>query len=141
MVDPLIATRKVAALRDRVARTRGLLPPQGHLFATDRDRQELVAFNFMLACQEMLDLAAHALSDAGLDLPTTAGAHLAALAARGELSHGLAMDLGACLGARNLIAHTYAEVDPIHLHRELPGGLDALDRFAAVAVGGLDDAD
>ena len=135
MVDPLITAKKVASLRARVLRAREKLPESADHFVRDRDRQELVAFSFMIACQEALDLAAHALSDAGREVPATARAHFKALADQGQVDDHLARALANCLGAGNLLAHAYAEVDPARLYQELPGGLAALEQFATLAAG------
>lgn len=135
MVDPLITAKKVASLRVRVLRARQKLPESVGHFVRDRDSQELVAFNFMIACQEALDLAAHALANAGPDVPATARAHFKALADQGQVDDALARALADCLGARNLLVRAYAEVDPARLYLELPRGLAALEQLAAIAAG------
>lgn len=69
MVDRAVLAEKIAAVRDAVARIREVLPPSSAGLAADRTRREVVVLNLFVALQESLSLAAHWLSDAGLDVP------------------------------------------------------------------------
>lgn len=132
MVEPRIVERKLAALVDSVERVREKYPASANAFASDRDAREIVAFNLFLAFQEALDLAAHFIADGGWAVPTTAREHFDVLAKNGFLDAKLASELAACAGARNLIVHAYGRLDFERLYSEIPAGLAALERFAAV---------
>jgi uncharacterized protein YutE (UPF0331/DUF86 family) len=130
VVDTRLVDRKLAALRERIARVRATMPGDEQTFLADADRRELVAFNLFLAFQEALDLAAHLIADGGWDVPATAREHFETLARHGLIAAALAKDLGACAGVRNLIAHAYGTLDFARLYAEAPVGLAALERFA-----------
>lgn len=132
MVDARLVERKLAALRQRIDRVRLKLPTTEQEFLDDADRRELIAFNLFLAFQEALDLAAHLIADAGWDVPATARDHFETLARNGVIPSGLANELAACGGMRNLIAHAYGTLDFARLFREAPAGLAALERYLAL---------
>ena len=71
MVDKTLLARKVASVRDAVARIRSVLP-EAHDIA-DRTTREVVVLNLFVALQECVSLAAHWLADEGLDIPQTYG--------------------------------------------------------------------
>jgi len=139
MTDTLLLRRKLATLAARVERARDLLPADVDRFIEDRDVLELVAFNFLLAAQEALDIAARLISQHGWGIPETARAHFTMLAERDVIPLSAARALSACVGVRNLIAHSYGVVDPARLHDELPSGLDTLEAFARAISTRLDD--
>lgn len=128
--DPLVE-RKLAQMCGRLARVRSRRPESADTFASDVDGQEIVAFNFLLASQEALDVAARIIASEGWEVPATAREHFEILAAHGAITHRLARDLAGCAGVRNLIAHTYDAMDLARLHAELPAGVAALEGFAA----------
>ena len=131
MVDARLLERKIATLRERIARIRSKLPHTAAELVGDEDRRELVSFNLFLAFQEALDIAAHLIADAGWAVPASAREHFETLAAHQVIDVDLASELAACAGARNLIAHAYGTLDFARLHAETPLGLAALERFAA----------
>lgn len=128
--DPLLA-RKLAQLCARLDRVRAKLPESADAFEDDRDAQEIVSFNFLLALQDALDVAARIIAERGWEVPTTAREHVEILAAHHVISRALARDLAAGAGARKLIAHSYDAMDLRRLHAELPSGVAALEAFAA----------
>ena len=111
MVDRAVLARKVAAIRDAVARVADVLPPTAEAFAADRTLREVVTFNVFLALQESIALAMHWLADEGQAVPATYGEVFLALAERGVIDTALASRLRAAAGLRNLIAHQYGVVN------------------------------
>jgi uncharacterized protein YutE (UPF0331/DUF86 family) len=111
MVDKAVLAKKLAAIRDAVARIREVLPPSEQAFREDRTAREVVILNLFIGLQEAIALATHWLADEGWDVPQSYGEAFTALADRGVLDQGLASRLRAASGLRNLIAHQYGAVD------------------------------
>jgi uncharacterized protein YutE (UPF0331/DUF86 family) len=111
VVDSALLARKIAAIRDAVARIRTVLPATADAFASDRTTREVVTFNLFLALQETIALAAHWLADEGRVVPTSYGEVFAALGADGVIDDRLAARLRAAAGLRNLVAHQYGVLD------------------------------
>ena len=111
MVDKSLLARKVAAIRDAVARIRSVLPLAAEAFAADRTTREVVTFNLFLALQEAIALAAHWLADEGRAVPGSYGEVFAALGTAGVIDAPLATRLRAAAGLRNLVAHQYGVLD------------------------------
>ena len=129
MVDEHLIEQRLAAIRDRIGRIDAALPTAKTEFVSDRTAQEIVAFNLFLAFQDALDLAAHVISDRGLELPTTAREHFEILERAGVLTPSVATSMAGCAGLRNLIAHAYGSLDLGRMYDELPAGRDALLAF------------
>ena len=116
MVDSAIAAAKVAAVRDAVARIRGVIPSTPEALEGDRTVREVVILNLFVALQEVVSLAAHWLADAGLDVPGSYREIFVALAERGRVPRDLALRLAAAAGFRNLVAHQYGVLDTARVH-------------------------
>jgi uncharacterized protein YutE (UPF0331/DUF86 family) len=107
MVDKAVLAKKLAAIRDAVARIREVLPNTADAFGADRTTREIVILNLFVALQEAIALATHWLADEGWDVPQSYGDAFTVLADRHVLEHELAKRLRAASGLRNLIAHQY----------------------------------
>jgi len=125
MVDSAVLAKKLASIRDAVARVREVLPASVETFRSDRTVREVVILNLFLALQDSIALATHWLADAGWDVPQSYGEAFTVLADRRVLERDLAVRLRAAAGLRNLIAHQYGVVD--------------VDRIFAVASNDLGD--
>lgn len=95
----------------------------------DPQASDLASYYLQLAIQEVIDLAAHWVADAGWALPDDASSTFKVLAGHGAIDRGLADDLRAAAGLRNLIAHGYADIDHGRLHDEFTAGVATLRRF------------
>jgi uncharacterized protein YutE (UPF0331/DUF86 family) len=111
MIDEAVLAKKLAAIRDAVARIRQVLPDSAEALGADRTTREIVILNLFVALQEAIALAMHWLSDEGWDVPQSYGDAFTVLADRQVLERGLAGRLRAASGLRNLIAHQYGVVD------------------------------
>ena len=111
VVDEAVLARKLAAIRDAVARIREVLPSSAEAFRENRTSREIVILNLFIALQEAIALATHWLADEGWDVPQRYGDAFATLAERQVLERDLAHRLQAASGLRNLIAHQYGAVD------------------------------
>jgi uncharacterized protein YutE (UPF0331/DUF86 family) len=129
MVDRAVLAEKIASVRDAVARIREVLPPASEAFLADRTIREVVILNLFVALQECLSLAAHWLSDAGLDVPQSYAQVFQRLGERGVVAPDLAGRLAAASGLRNLVAHRYGVLDWNRVHEIASTGLDDLLAF------------
>jgi uncharacterized protein YutE (UPF0331/DUF86 family) len=129
MVDRAILTAKVASVRDAVDRIREVLPPATESFLADRTAREVVLLNLFVALQECLALAAHWLSDEGLEVPQSYAQVFVKLAERGVVDRELAARLAAASGLRNLVAHRYGALDWKRIHEIASTRLDDLLAF------------
>ena len=129
MVRPDVARRKVARALGRLEQAEGLVRRPLAAFVDDVQGRDLASFYLLLAVQEVIDLAAHWVADAGWTLPSDASSTFDLLAERGEIDRGLAIGLRGAAGLRNRIAHGYAEIDPARLHTEFVEGAGALRAF------------
>jgi uncharacterized protein YutE (UPF0331/DUF86 family) len=126
MVDRAILAEKIAAVRDAVARIREVLPPEPDAFLRDRTVREVVVLNLFVALQECMSLAAHWLSDAGLDVPQSYAQVFLGLGERGILPSDLAARLAVAAGLRNLLAHRYGVLDWTRIYEIASTQLDDL---------------
>ena len=124
MVDEAILAEKIASVRDAVARIREVLPPERESFRADRTVREVVILNLFVAIQDCLSLAAHWLSDAGLDVPQSYAQVVLRLGERGVVAPDLAARLAAASGLRNLVAHRYGALDWDRIHEVASTRLD-----------------
>jgi uncharacterized protein YutE (UPF0331/DUF86 family) len=129
------AGRARAWLND--AATLLLNPPD--VFLADPKGRDLALFYLFLAIQECIDLAAHRVADEGWGEPDDAGSAFDVLADRGAIDRETATSLRAAVGLRNRIAHGYALLDYVRVHREAQTGIPALRRFllAITEVAGI----
>lgn len=125
MVDRTVLAKKVAAVRDAVARIREVLPDSIDAFGADRTAREIVILNLFIGLQESIAIATHWLADEGWGVPQSYGEAFMVLAEKDVIERGLAERLCAASGLRNLIAHQYGAVDA--------------DRIFALASNDLED--
>ena len=138
MVDVEVFARKVAMIRDAVARIREVVPDTLEAFLVDRDARDIVALNLFVALQETIALATHWLADAGLMVPSTYGDVFTRLAESGVIDRGLGDRLRAAAGLRNLVAHQYGELDFGRVHAVARNELEDLLTFCRQLAERLD---
>jgi uncharacterized protein YutE (UPF0331/DUF86 family) len=124
----------LATLAEHVERARRRRPADVQLFRDDVDLQDSLAMSLLVATQEAVDVAFHIATDEGWGVPASYADAFALLARRGVIHGALADELGRVVGVRNRVAHLYGTVDFERLWREIPIGMDALDRFASAVA-------
>jgi uncharacterized protein YutE (UPF0331/DUF86 family) len=129
VVDVVVFSRKVAAIRDAVNRIHDVLPETPAAFLADRTAREVVTLNLFLALQETIGLATHWLADEGALVPDSYGEVFVALAERGIIDTALGERLRAAAGLRNLVAHQYGVLDFVRVHAVARTELDDLLAF------------
>ncbi|HEY3819355.1 MAG TPA: DUF86 domain-containing protein [Polyangiaceae bacterium] len=130
MTDAELVVRKLAILRDHVARARRRRPATADALRADQDLQDSLSMSVLVAIQEAIDTAFHVVSDEGWGAPASYAESFEVLARHGVIDLALAEVLSGAVGLRNRLAHAYATLDIDRLWGELPAGLDALDRYA-----------
>lgn len=138
MIESTIVARKIAALRDAVARIRDVLPEDVDEFVRDRTIREVVALNLFVALQETIALATHWLSDAGGTVPSSYRELFTSLSDTGALDPELAQRLADAAGFRNLFAHRYGVLDWGRVHTIAGSGPTDLEAFAAAVAKAVD---
>jgi uncharacterized protein YutE (UPF0331/DUF86 family) len=131
VTDAEIVLRKLAAVREHVARARRRRPATVEVLLADYDLQDALCMSLLVAIQESIDIAFHISADEGWGVPASNAEAFELLARNGVINAELARELGNAASLRNRIAHGYATVDLPRLWAEIPGGLDGLDRFIA----------
>ena len=132
MVDRPLLAKRLATVRDAVARIRTVLPPSREAFEADRTAREVVVLNLFVAIQACLDLAAHWLADEGWDVPQRYGEIFLSLADHGVIPRPLALRLAAAAGLRNLVAHQYGALEWARVYATASSSyLDDLGAFCA----------
>lgn len=129
MVKVDVVARKVARAAAWLADAEAAFSKPAEEFLADVKSRDLATFYLFLAIQECIDLAAHWIADAGLDVPGDAASSFDLLADRGALDRDLATVLRGAVGLRNRIAHGYASVEHARVQSEYRSGAEALRRF------------
>lgn len=130
MVDVGIVTAKLVELAGRVGRVRAHAKATVDELASDRDAQDLVAFNLMLAVQTCADLATHLVADEGWPAARSLREAFERLHENGVVSADTARAMSRAVGLRNVVAHGYAGVDVAMLHAASHAGLADLERLS-----------
>ena len=130
----VVAHRKVAALRGRIARIGELLPSTADRFIADRTPAEALILNLFVALQDASDLAMHLVADGGLGVPGDARGAYELLGRAGVVTPDLARRLAAAVGLRNRIAHEYGGLDLGLVYEAARDDLGDLEAFAAAAA-------
>ena len=131
MTDAEIVLRKLAVLRDHVARARRRRPARPDLLVADQDLQDALCMSLLVAIQEAIDTAFHIAADEGWGVPSSNAEAFDILSRNNVLDSELSRAMGNAAALRNRIAHGYATLDLPRLWAEIPAGLDALDRYVA----------
>lgn len=131
MVDRGVITAKLAELSDRMARVQKFRPENAEKLADDRQAQDLVSFNLMLAVQSCLDIASHLIADEAWPPAPDLATSFRRLREHRVIDGDTAAALGRAAGLRNVIAHVYGEVDTELLFAAATDGLEDLERFAS----------
>jgi len=109
MADEIVS-RKLTSLRRCLARVREVLPDKLAAFQADLDAQDIVSINLMRAVQLCVDVAAY-LVPPERPAPATMGQSFLRLAQAGRISTETADAMRRAVGFRNILVHSYTELD------------------------------
>ena len=100
-------------------------------FLADEDIHQLAARYLQLACEWMLDLTQHVISDRGYRQAVDYKDAVEVLREEGLLDDELAERIKGWMGFRNVLVHLYLETDHRRSYEAIERELGDLDRFAA----------
>ena len=121
--------RKIVLCRDRIHKLRAAEPTSPEEILIDERTEAFIAFHLFLLVQDAIDLAAHLIADRGLGVPSSQREAFEMLAKAGLVSPASAQAMAQMAALRNRIAHSYGDLDPVRMVREMPSGLEAVSRF------------
>ncbi|MDP6980411.1 MAG: DUF86 domain-containing protein [Myxococcota bacterium] len=130
-MDRKLIDEKLESLRRCVERIRSRCPEQASQLASDPDLQDIVALNLTRAVQICVDIAAVVISSSPLPAPDTMGAAFDALAELEVIDEGLARQMKAAVGFRNIAVHSYQQIDWAIVHRLCGENVNDFRRFAS----------
>ena len=111
-MDNAVVEQKLESLRRCVQRVETRVPESLEALQSDLDAQDIIALNLTRAIQLCVDMASHWLAEnAESHAPTTMGQTFQSLAQAGMIDHALATRLIKSVGFRNVMVHSYDEID------------------------------
>jgi uncharacterized protein YutE (UPF0331/DUF86 family) len=135
-MDRAIVDQKIESLRRCLERVRSKLPDTVQALQSDPDAQDIVSLNLTRAVQLCIDLAAHWLAEHGnYPAPKTMGQTFDILAEAGMIEQALATRLKKAVGFRNIMVHSYDEIDWAIVHAIGNNHLDDFKAFARAILG------
>lgn len=130
-----VLEQKLESLRRCVQRVESRLPESLQALQTDLDAQDIVALNLTRSVQLCVDMAAHWLAEhADSNAPRTMGQSFDALAQAGVIEQALADRMRKSVGFRNVMVHSYDEIDWAIVYAIARYHLDDFRAFARVFV-------
>lgn len=130
-MDRALIDQKLESLRRCIRRVEDKLPDSLEALRKDMDAQDIVALNLTRAVQICVDLASHWLAEhSEAAAPKTMGQTFDILADEGLVDDQLALRMKKAVGFRNVMVHSYDEIDWAIVHAI---GTDHLGDFKAFA--------
>jgi uncharacterized protein YutE (UPF0331/DUF86 family) len=130
-LDRELLAEKAAVLERHLARVAERLPADPEELRLMTDASDTVILHLWQAVQLVLDLAASACVHFRLGAPQNYGEAFHRLAEAGLLEPELAMRLTRAAGFRNVVAHTYGEIEMDRVYRAASEGPADLRAFLA----------
>ncbi len=129
MVDAEAVERRLRELDRRVAAARAVAGVGQEAFLHDENLRALAERHLQVAAQAAIDISVHILAEDSAEEPEDYGSAFRLLAKIGAIEPDLGSRLVAAAGLRNILVHSYLEVDPELLWESLQS-LGDLERFA-----------
>lgn len=138
MVDRDVLSSRLSALDGYLAELRSLRTQSREAFVAESALHHLAERFVHLACEAVLDLAHHVISDTGLRQPATYREAMDVLAEGGVIDEDLALRLANWIGLRNVLVHLYLSIDHGRVWDALQDDFADLEAFAAAMARLLD---
>lgn len=138
MVDPESVQRRLREIDRRLGWLRSIHSHDRQTFVRDPGLQAQAERHLQLAIQSAIDIALHILAEDSGETPDDYGGAFTLLARLGVLPEQLAERLRRAAGLRNVLVHTYLDVDPTKVWEHL-SDLEDLERFGAAVQDYLRD--
>ncbi len=130
-LDRALLAEKAAAIERHLARVAQRLPADPEEFRPMSDASDAVILHLWQAVQSVLNLAVSACTHFALGTPQNYGEAFHRLAEAGLLEPELAVRLTRAAGFRNIVAHTYDDLDMERVYRAASEGPADLRAFLA----------
>lgn len=130
MVDRDVLVRRISALLGYIDDLRAFHGVSRDEFVAKASIHRLAERDVHLACEAMLDIAHHVISDSGWGAPDSYRESMRVLADRGVLPADLARRLEGWVGLRNILVHLYLDTDHGRVHDAIVSELGDLEAFA-----------
>ncbi len=115
MVDPDVVRRRLRQIDRRVAALRAIAAGREGDFVDDDALQAQAERHLQVAVQSAIDIALHILAEDSSETPEDYATAFLLLARIGLIDRPLADGLRSAAGLRNVLVHTYLDVDPRRL--------------------------
>jgi len=129
MTDVGLVLYKLAQLRRQLRLIVDRRPASANELGTNDVVRDALAMAFLVAVQQVVDVAYHIVADEGWGVPASHGEAFADLADHDVIAGETARRLRLVAQVRNRIAHGYTSLDHERFWTELPDGIDVLTRF------------
>ena len=131
MVDRQKLSNRLNALEDYLTEIRALAALPREKFIREPSFHHLAERYLHLACEAVLDMANHVISEEGYRQPGTNEESITVLEEEGILSPELAERLRRWMGFRNVLVHLYLEIDHGRVYDAMTEDLGDLEEFAS----------
>jgi uncharacterized protein YutE (UPF0331/DUF86 family) len=129
MVDRELIVAKAATVRKHLKRIEIKRGDSLEAFTNDIDRQDIVFFNFQMAIQNCVDIAAHIVGERGFGVPGSTNELFYLLEENGYLQPEITEKMTRAVGFRNLMVHEYAKIDIEQVYVSVHEHLDDLNDY------------
>ena len=134
-VNKRVLAAKCSAIEHHLARIIEKRQMDLHVLLTDLDLQESILFNFQMAIQNCIDIAAHVVSEEEFGIPGSANELFYLLEENAIIDPGLTEKMVQAMGFRNLIVHEYGKLDLGIVHRAAWESVEDLREFMRAVLG------
>lgn len=129
MVDKDVLSSRLAALDGYLVELRSFLDVSREQFVEESAIHHLAERFVHLACEAILDIAHHVISDLALRQPATYRETMQVLGQAGLLEEDNAAKLADWMSLRNVLVHLYLKIDHGRVWDDLRAGFGDLERF------------
>lgn len=137
MVDRQRLSNRLNALEGYLTEIKALAALPRDEFIREPSYHHLAERYLHLACEAVLDMANHIISEEGFRQPGTNKEAMTVLEQEGVLSPDLAERLRKWMGFRNVLVHLYLEIDHGRVYDAMAEDLGDLEEFASRMAGYL----
>lgn len=129
MVDRDLVLAKASSVKRHLKRVIEKRDIDLHTFMKDIDCQESILFNFQMAIQNCIDMAAHIISEEGFGVPGSTNEMFYLLEENGYLDTDLTEKMVKAVGFRNLIVHEYGKVELKQIFEVAQNNIEDLNEY------------
>lgn len=139
MVDHNIIVKKINAIRHNMKRIEQYKDIPLEQFLKNDDMKDIVAHNFFIMLQHIIDLGTHIISDENMEEPVFVSDIANILVKENVLDDNLVKPMKSMIGLRNIIAHEYGDIDFKIIHKIITSSikdvnliLDCIIRYTGI---------